>query len=389
MQGKRSATKEQVQQPRAYRILRAVLRALLLLAALLLALLVVLKYDSLTPQALRDAVSPQQEEISGTYSERLTFAANSLNSYATYRDGIAVLSPSGIEIQNASGEQVISVSKNFAHPVTVRDGGSIAAFDVGGSAFVLIKDGQLMQNMSYSHPIVAADVASNGTYAISAEEGGVRSAVSVFDCEGNPLYKYFSSERFVIGCALNNSADMLAAAGIRQEDTHIISAVVLMSLSSEEPIETWETTDELILAVEFLSGDRILVITENRAVFLNANGKYRGEYSFEDTGLAMWSEGDGFVVLCPATRTAAENSHIVLVSSNGDYIGELAAGDLVSVSAAEDEFGILTNDTIVVYNKKMERIAQRNLVGGGKYLLLGNGAALVFSSDTADVYTYR
>ena len=39
--------------------------------------------------------------------------------------------------------------------------------------------------------------------------------------------------------------------------------------------------------------------------------------------------------------------------------------------------------------KKLERIAQRNLVGGGKYLLLGNGAALVFSSDTADVYTYR
>lgn len=374
--------------PSVQGVLKTVLRVLVIVAALLVALLIVLKYDSLTPEALRDAVAPQQQPLQSGYSERLTFAANSNNTYAAYMGGLAVLSPSGIELQSGTGEQLLAISKNFASPALEQAGGYLAAYDIGGTAFLLLGNGVELYNISYASSIISADVSPTGLCAVAAEESGMRGAVTVFTPEGTNRYKYFSSERFIVDCALSDESEKLAVAGVRQEDAKIISSVILMSLSSETPFATWETSGELVVGVEFLGNDGVLVMTEQRLVFLDEEGTYLGEYDYRDSGLAAFAEGDDFVVVCPNSSVSAESSHVSILSQNGAVEQELLVGGLVGICAQGDEFSILTNDAVLVYNRQLERIAQSALVSDCRSVLMGDGAVITVASDAADIYTY-
>ena len=389
MQGKKERTKNDA--PRVQRILRIVLRILLGLAAILLILLVVLKYESLTPEALRRAIGRRTvEERTVGYSDRISFAAGSLNVYAAADGGFSILSPSGLELLDGTGDQVLAVSKAFSRPALRTSGRYLIAYDVGGTGFVLAGEGETLQNTAAEGTLIAADVCPAGNYALVAEEASVRGTVGVYTSAGEPVYKYFSSERFLVDCALDETGTLVAVAGVRQNDARILSSVMLLTVTSETPLAVWETNDELVLSVRFLSDGSILAVTETRAVFLDQNGAFVAEYSCGAPGVAQARVGDGFVVVRPgAAGKGHESAHLVVLDNQGALQEDMTVSGLLDIDAQGSTIGLLTNEALLVYNQHLERIAQRSLVTSCRNLLLGEGnAVFTISSDAADIYLY-
>lgn len=319
--------------------------------------------------------------------EKFSFEAYSDNIFEELDGGMLIVSGSQYQLFGSDGELIASDMRAFSHPAISAGESGAVVWGSGGTEAMLISSSGKSSTVTTQGAIISASVNDNGYLALASEESGYKGIVTVYNAAAKPVYKWYSGAGYLISAAVSPSDSVMAAVSV----TDTGSRIVTYSLSSEEEQGSYTAADEICFDMGYISDNRICVISENKAVFLNGRCEYNSEYSFTGQYLRDYSfDGNGFAVFVLGRYRVGGGEEIVAVDGSGKVIGRLEiSANVKSLSVRGRYIALVYSDKAVLYNSSFDEIGVvEDAAGIERALAKADGKLIAVSAYRADEYKY-
>ena len=260
------------------------------------------------------------------------YDASSSNRFAVLGERLVVLSNTSLQVLAADGSEVWSTSVKMNTPALAVGGGRAVAYDVGGTElYVVDSEGEQMTlTADPSEPFLAATLNDDGWLAVTAERDNCKGAVDVYSAQGDLMFTFRSSQRFVTDTYVTDDDSYLG-----QEDSVFVSNIVLYDLTETEPVADYDISDGLVLEIS-QQDNRIVTVSDTVLTLADPKGTVEGSYSYGGEYLREYdTAGDDFTVLLLNRYQSGSLGRLVTVDEKGEEIASLDISDeVVGLSGA-------------------------------------------------------
>ena len=301
-----------------------------------------------------------------------------------------VLSNTSLQVLSADVSEVWSTSVKMNTPALAVGGGRAVAYDVGGTElYVVDSEGEQMTlTADPSEPFLAATLNDDGWLAVTAERDNCKGAVDVYSAQGDLMFTFRSSQRFVTDAYVTDDDSYLAAVTLGQEDSVFVSNIVLYDLTETEPVADYDISDGLVLEIS-QQDNRIVTVSDTVLTLADSKGTVEGSYSYGSEYLREYdTAGDDFTVLLLNRYQTGSVGRLVTVGTDGQELGSLdVQQEILGVSAAGRYLAVLYMDSLVIYNQQLQEYATlRGTDYARSVLMRPDGSALLLSSESAILF---
>ncbi|MBO7738888.1 MAG: hypothetical protein J6S18_00815 [Oscillospiraceae bacterium] len=367
-------------------LLKKVLSVLLVLAVLAAVAYIVIDAtvdDGRTvAQVVKDAVDrPSDSET--VSSAKFSFDAYSDNVFEELNGGLVVVSASAYQVFDNTGEIVGRGTKAFSNPAADSGSGGAVLWSQGGKDVMIVSANGATKAIDSENSVISAAINDSGYVAVAAEQSGYKGLVTVYDPQGEAVYKWFSGSGYLMDAAVNNSNTGMAALTISDNGSRLVA----YSFGSEEEQGAYNESENVYFDMGYIAENRICLVSENKAVFVSGKCEYNAEYSFEGWYLKDYSlEGNGYAVFVLGKYRTGGETKIVSVDANGTVKGSWDVSENVSAVNVRGRYIAVTYaDKVALYNSSMEEVGCVNDAAGVEKALACTGGKLIAVSANGAV----
>lgn len=279
-------------------------------------------------------------------------------------------------------------SVKFQTPSLQSRGGRAVAYDVGGTEVYVLSDKGLVYKLDCAGEVLNASLNQKGWLTVVCGESGCKAAVRVYDAEGEAVFAFRSSDRFVMTAALSADSRTLAAVTMGQENGVFASYVVFYRVNSDKEAGRCTLRGSVVYDLT-AAGSGFCAVTEEQLCFLSGDGVMTAAYDYGGDYLRRVSvSDDGYAaVLLGRYRTGTQH-RIVTVNGEGKELAALEIdAEVASLSAAGRYVAVLTGEELVIYDKQLKPCAQLQEVSQAREVLMrSDGSAVLAGSMAASLY---
>ena len=343
-------------------------------------------FDSIRRMLSYNKVTQDEQGRAQAY----TFDTDRTNVYALLGERLVVASTTRISVLADDGTQVFTQNANMTSPAIEVGGKCAVIYDIGGKSAFLVGEKGLIRDCSElcTGGILAASVNESDYLALTTEQNGYKSVVSVYDPTGTLLFAYRSSESYVLDACVLRDCKHLAAVTAGETDGVFSSTLSFYSLSSKTPESVNVLSGSLVLSLENMGG-RLAALADDRLTLFGTNGSLSGSYRYDYPHLRAQSmEGDGYAALLLSRYQSGNTLQLVTLNSDGEPIGtEDINREVLDISAAGKYIAVLYSDSLTIYTSDLREYAVLESTDyaksvfmrpDGTALLLGNGVAWLY-----------
>lgn len=279
-------------------------------------------------------------------------------------------------------------SVKFQTPSLQSRGGRAVAYDVGGTEVYVLSDKGPVYKLDCAGEVLNASLNQKGWLTVVCGESGCKAAVRVYDAEGEAVFAFRSSDRFVMTAALSADSRTLAAVTMGQENGVFASYVVFYRVNSDKEAGRCTLRGSVVYDLT-AAGSGFCAVTEEQLCFLSGDGVMTAAYDYGGDYLRRVSvSDDGYAaVLLGRYRTGTQH-RIVTVNGEGKELAALEIdAEVASLSAAGRYVAVLTGEELVIYDKQLKPCAQLQEVSQAREVLMrSDGSAVLAGSMAASLY---
>ena len=384
MKGKKSV-KVNKEPKEKRRWLKRLLSVLLVIAVLAAVGYIVL--DSMTDegQTVIDLVHDAMEsEVVKT--DKFAFDAYSDNVFDELNGGLIAVSASAYQVLDNTGEIVGRGTKAFVNPAMSSGEGGAVIWSQGGNDIMLLAPNGATKIIDSENTVIAASVNDSGYVAVTTEQSGYKGLVTVYDGSGDAVYKWFSGSAYLLDAAVNKSNTAMTALSVSDKGSRVVSYL----FGSEEEQGAY-SEDTIFFDMDYISENRICLVADNKAVFVNGKCEYNSEYSFDGWYLKDYSlEGNGFAVFVLSKYKTSGEIMLVSVDAGGDVLGSVTTmNDVNAISVRGRYIAVTYADSAVLYSSDFTEVGVvENAAGTEKALASADGKLIAVSANGAVEYDF-
>lgn len=363
------------------RKLRAILSFVLLAILIALAVLLIVNRDWLTSGGLRrlftgGSITEADEFFYNYYTE---------NVFAWADGSFISASTSGLQILGPDGEELAQELFTMESPVIATAGDRGIAYDAGGTAFRLFTAEGEITSLTTDAAILRASINSGGHIAIVTRDSGYRAVVTVYSPQLEPIYQWYSRSSYITAAAVSPAGGHMAVANLSESG----GSISFFDLTSTEVQHNYTYTEGIPLDLHYMAEDRICLVGETSAVFLDDQAQVVGQLDYGSRSLSAYSlGGDGFSVLALSDyQTSSSTGALIALDTNGNELGRLETSDqILALDARGQYIAVLYADRLVVYDRTLTEVfVQSDAVGALDVLACDDGAAILVYRYSAQV----
>ena len=164
----------------------------------------------------------------------IAYENGSFSDAALFESGLAYADSDSLFLAKPGGLVTLRQTLGYTAPVVEACDDYVLAFDCGGTKAVLANSVSAAAELELTSPIITGSIAENGHFALVTDEQGYRTAAAVYDTSGKEVFKYQSSEYYIVSAALSPDGKTLAALAFRQDGVMLDSHLLLYTVSSGE-----------------------------------------------------------------------------------------------------------------------------------------------------------
>ena len=271
-----------------------------------------------------------------------------------------------------------------------------AVYDVGGTDIYVLSARGLVRHMQMGGEIIACTINEKDMLAVTVNKSGYKASVEVYSADGEKVFAFHSSDRFLMSAAVAQSSKQMAAVTMSQTEGEFLSSLVIYELTGTEPVlDAAMRVDGAydLGAVYDLGtvGQYWCAVGENGLLFLTTDGKKMtttAYYDFEDTYLRRCALSDDFATVLLGRHKSGMQARLVTVDEGGLVLGEVdVEREVLSVSAAGRYVAVLYSDELVIYDRTLQVCARLSHVSSAKRVLMrADGSAVLVGADSAKLY---
>lgn len=368
------------------------LRCLLgvVLGVLVIVLAAVL-WDSTAFDGLRRAVIYASAEKDEKGCAKLyTYSSERDGCYASLRGSLIQATPRRIVLLGEDGQTRYNADVKFHRSAVVSNGTLAAVYDIGGTEIHLLNDRGLVGLLTADGEIFSCTINHKGVLAVTTNKSGYKAAVTVYRPDGEKLFAFHSSDRFLMTAAVDRSGSQMAAVTLGQSEGVFSSNLVVYALESTEPVLDQRLTGSAVYDLGIV-GRHWCAVGEDGLHLISAGKRETTTvfYDFEGAYLRRCSmEGDDFVALLLGRYKSGTQTRLVTVDEEGAQLAILdVEKEVLSLTSAGKYTAVLYSDELVIYDRYLEVCARLEGMNSAKLVLMrADGSAVLVGSDSASLY---
>ena len=308
--------------------------------------------------------------------------------FASLDGSLVSVSMHQLTVLDEKNRTLYDESVKFQTPSLQSRGGRAVAYDVGGTEVYVLSDKGLVYKLDCAGEVLNASLNQKGWLTVVCGESGCKAAVRVYDAEGEAVFAFRSSDRFVMTAALSADSRTLAAVTMGQENGVFASYVVFYRVNSDKEAGRCTLRGSVVYDLT-AAGSGFCAVTEEQLCFLSGDGVMTAAYDYGGDYLRRVSvSDDGYAaVLLGRYRTGTQH-RVVTVGGDGKEIAALELdAEVSSLSAAGRYVAVLTSDELVIYDKQLTPCAELQEVSQAREVLMrSDGSAVLAGSMAASLY---
>lgn len=282
-----------------YAYFKRVLCALLVVVIALFLLSGSLSYDKLF-YLVKD-VKLANDYVTSVH-DTITYNVGNSQTFATYREGLAVASRERLSIFSAGGREICSSNIHYGNPSLASSDKYLLLYDVGGKQFALYNSYSEVRSETFDYPIYGASIAKNGTFALITRTDSYDSVVSVYQNNDTRIDYNFSEGRVVSVAFSENGSNMVVLLSFTNGQG-MRSELRSYKVGKENYQKADITFGGIPYNVKILSGENIVVVGANGVNAFNSNLNLIEEYLTSEEIYLYYLGEDNIAISYPSSES--------------------------------------------------------------------------------------
>ena len=308
--------------------------------------------------------------------------------FASLDGSLVSVSMHQLTVLDEKNRTLYDESVKFQTPSLQSRGGRAVAYDVGGTEVYVLSDKGLVYKLDCAGEVLNASLNQKGWLTVVCGESGCKAAVRVYDAEGEAVFAFRSSDRFVMTAALSADSRTLAAVTMGQENGVFASYVVFYHVNSDKEAGKCTLRGSVVYDLT-AAGSGFCAVTEEQLCFIGTDDVMTAAYDYGGDYLRRVSVSeDGYAaVLLGRYRTGTQH-RVVTVGDDGRELASLELdAEVSSLSAAGRYVAVLTGEELYIYDRQLALCAQLEEVSQAREVLMrSDGSAVLAGSTAASLY---
>lgn len=323
-----------------------------------------------------------------------SFSSSASDVFAVLGDDLLICSEGGVRLYSGSGVCYVEDSMLLEQPAAEVCGETAAVYSVGGTEIYLYHDRARSQVLSdLDGTILSVRLNSAGWLAVTAQEGGYKAVVTIYDSAPNKRMSFRLSSAFVTDAVVTEDCKSLAVVSIGQNGASFESTLSFYTLPDAS--QSGVDYDLAATAAHSLGNNVILELVHTSDLWCMGdsgvsvwNGKSVESWSFQGEYLKASAAGDGFAALLIGKYQTGSQAELYTVDAQGaPSVGRVISRQVLSLSAAGRYIAVLTADRLEIYTRDLELYAALDGTDGARRALVrSDGTALLIGSGTASLF---
>jgi len=365
--------------------------ALIAFAVFFMAGLVAFK-DDITAENLKYLfkyinTSPQELEES-EYTIRLS-APGDVQA-GMFREDFAVLYGDSFSMYTFSDELLYTQPVYMSYPKMVISQKGVLCYDVGGSSLKVFNSFSQLWELTFEYPIIHADINDNGYVSVVASEQGVQAAVYVYDQNGNHIYKWTTSDKFVVCASLSDDRiPYVAVCTVKSENGDYSGEVITLKTDEKSIFDSKKLGNVLPLQSGCSDDGTYSILSESSVMVYNRNTDEISSYSFGRDALRMYRTGGKYLTLAlNENKIANESDIVVLNKACKEEYTVTVSGRLMDMVMDEDKIYVLTMGTLHIFAPERKEYKNIAVSDNFKRVYISNTGQVVLLSEERVIAVY-
>ena len=367
---------------------RRTLRVLLAVVALVLAAVAAfVLLDRTAFDGLRRSIAYMQAEKDESGCAKLyQYNGDGTSVYADLDGCLLVASGKEITLLDAKGNAVYHTALQAGQVAVTAEDGFAVVYEIGGKSLHLLDSKGLVKEMTIEGEIFSVEMGAGGKFAVTLKKTGYKTAVSVYNGKGEPLYEFSSAQKYLMTAAVSENGKYMAAAAMGQESGTFVSSLQIYKLTSDTQ-QADASVDGGVYELGAVDG-RFCAVTDKALCFVKNDGAVT-EYSYQGATLSRCSLGGGkFAAVLLENYSSGGLTHLATVNTAGEEIASLAVeSEVLDLSAAGRYLTVLYSNRLVIYDQKLQPCAVLEDVSSARRVLMrADGSAVLVGTNAASLY---
>ena len=328
------------------------------------------------------------ETVDVLHSDSLSYPADTSQSFALYRKGLAVAGSSSVTVFTATGREAISLHVQYQNPVAIGSGKYLMVYELGGTQYSLYNSYTKIYSGKTQAPIRGAEMSQNGMYAIITGGSEHASVVDLYnsDFKQNGRYSY---NGYVTDVGINEKGNRLAVLISEEQGAAFSTSLRIYETEKSEPSARVLIGDGLGLTCAFTSSGGITVLSTNGLSHVKSDGGVTLLRAF-DADMLTYADlnADGGAIVLRKNEKLSENE-IVAFDKNGKMLYNGTVGKTVeSVALNGNVLFLKEKQGILRIDPRTNARTEHSCSTDGKTLLcIDEHRVLLCSAQKAVSYT--
>ena len=356
-------------------------------------LFVVSNYRLFTPASLQSLLAStvaglRQQEGDAT---TITYENGAFVDAALFEGGLAYADSDSVFLARPGGHETLRKPLGFPSPAVDACRSHILTYDRGGTSAVLTTAYSTAAELTVSSPIITGSIAENGHFVLVTDEQGYRTAAAVYDTRGKEVFKFQSSEYYILSAALSPDAKTLAVLAFRQDAVMLDSHVLLYQVSTGERLSDAVLSGALGLDLRFLSGGKAAVLADDGLYLVDRGGKTEHPLTIVANDLLAFSLQSSGLAIAARSYSGSARSDLYTVAADGALSGPFPLSEEPSAVARSDAgIAVLTSTGVSIYTHAgRPRWHNSEAVGARRVLLTDDGTVYALYTKNTRLFTAR
>ena len=367
---------------------RRTLRVLLAVVALVLAAVAAfVLLDRTAFDGLRRSIAYMQAEKDESGCAKLyQYNGDGTSVYADLDGCLLVASGKEITLLDAKGNAVYHTALQAGQVAVTAEDGFAVVYEIGGKSLHLLDSKGLVKEMTIEGEIFSVEMGAGGKFAVTLKKTGYKTAVSVYNGKGEPLYEFSSAQKYLMTAAVSENGKYMAAAAMGQESGTFVSSLQIYKLTSDTQ-QADASVDGGVYELGAVDG-RFCAVTDKALCFVKNDGAVT-EYSYQGATLSRCSLGGGkFAAVLLENYSSGGLTHLATVNTAGEEIASLAVeSEVLDLSAAGRYLTVLYSNRLAIYDQKLQPCTVLEDVSSARRVLMrADGSAVLVGTNAASLY---
>ncbi|MBQ8338766.1 MAG: hypothetical protein IJY33_06455 [Oscillospiraceae bacterium] len=360
---------------------RTIRRICIVVILLALVVAIILNRDNLTPEAISQWLSNSVSANSGEEGFPVSLPSGEMVSLLGVGDNVALTTQTNTYFYSARGKELRNIQHSCKGVQSKAAGDNLLVYSVGGNKVLVETKAKTAATVEPQNKIVTGAISKNGRFAIATESDVYTSEMTVYDKNGNAVFKWTPSGSVITGLALSEDGKRVAAATVYTEGGVLMTGVHLFETGKSEALFSYKMRDEIAVSLVVYKNS-VRVITDSSLTDIDESGELKDSLGFDEKKLISAVECGGGSALVFEDVNDPSKSMLEIVNDKTAVKAQAAVSKAV-LSAASDgkDIYLMADDEVMKYSSSTAvKIGSSKIEHGGERLAACEAGAFVITS---------